>query len=156
ETDRDRAAAAVTTMQSTLPLLPDDPYLLLSTEPEHSERIQRGTLPPLEEATATIFEAAEGSDLVGIYASGPIRRAFASSLGHRRFHEVDSLQFDFSLYYRADKAVSRSHSTANWDAAELRARIASAKEALELLRRPSKTIAPGRYRAYLSPAALGE
>lgn len=155
-TDRTRVAAAIATMRATLPLLPEDPYLLLSTEPTRSERIDRGTLPSAEEATRTIFEAAEGTDLVGLYASGPVRRAFASSLGHRHLHEVDCLQFDFSLYHQADKAVNRSHSTAHWDAAELRACIAQAKETLERLRRPSKTIAPGRYRTYLSPAALGE
>jgi len=156
EADRARVSAAVTTMRDTLSLLPEDPYLLLSTEPARSERIDRGALPSPEEATRTIFEAAEGTDLVGIYASGPIRRAFASSLGHRRCHEVDSMQFDFSLYDRADKAVNRSYSTANWDPTELRTCIAQAKETLERLRRPAKTIAPGRHRAYLSPAALWE
>jgi predicted Zn-dependent protease len=156
DTDRARAGEAIATMRSTLPLLPEDPYLLLSTEPARSERTDHGALPTPNEAIATIFEAAEGTDLVGIYASGPIRRGFASSIGHRHFHEVNSLQFDFSLYERADKAVNRSHSTATWNAAELRACIAQAKETLERLRPPSKTIAPGRYRAYLSPAALWE
>lgn len=156
ETDRARVGAVIAGMRSTLAFLPEDPYLLLSTEPTRSERIDRGTLPSPEEAIATIFEAADGTDLVGIYASGPIRRGFASSLGHRHFHEVDSLQFDFSLYHRADKAVNRSYSTANWDAVALRACIAQARETLERLRKPAKTIRPGRYRAYLSPAALGE
>lgn len=155
-TDRARVGSAIETMRGTLPLLPEDPYLLLSTEPTTSERIDRGSLPTAEEATAAVFDAAQGTDLVGLYASGPVQRGFASSLGHRHFHEVDALQFDFSLYHRADKAVNRSYSTARWDGAELRACITQARETLEHLKRPSKTIAPGRYRAYLSPAAVHE
>lgn len=154
--DRGRVSAAIEAMRETLRFLPEDPYLLLSMEPAHSERVDRGSLPTAAEATALIYDAAEGTDLVGIYASGPIRRAFGSSLGHRHLHEVDCLQLDFSLYHHTDKAVNRSYSTARWDSTELGARIAEARETLERLRRPPKTIPPGRYRVYLSPAALAE
>lgn len=155
-TDRGRVSAAIESMRETLGVLPEDPYLLLSTEPTRSERLDRGRLPTAEEATSVIYEAAQGTDFVGIYASGPIRRAFASSLGHHHVHEVDCLQLDFSLHHRADKAVNRSYSTATWDGAALEGRIAEAREALERLKQPSRTIPPGRYRVYLSPAALNE
>jgi predicted Zn-dependent protease len=69
---------------------------------------------------------------------------------------VDSFQFDWSLYFETDKAVQSSFSMARWDAAALRARMDSARAALEHLKRPPRTIAPGSYRAYLTPAALSE
>lgn len=156
DTDRGRVSAALGAMREVLRILPEDPYLLLSTEPARSERVDRGSLPTAEEATAVIHDAAKGTDLVGIYASGPIRRAFGSSLGHRHVHQVDCLQLDFSLYHRADKAVNRSYSTARWDPREVRARITEARETLERLKQPPKAIPPGRYRVYLSPAALAE
>jgi len=154
--DRARVRHAVENMRASLSSLPEDPYLLVSTEPTTSERVPNGRLPDPAEALDTIFRAAEGTDLVGICASGPVRRGLASSLGHRHFHEVDSFQFDFSLYLRADKAVSASYTTPRFDAAALASRIEAAKQKLAHLGRPQKTISPGKYRAYLTPAAMSE
>jgi predicted Zn-dependent protease len=155
-TDRAAMASAIAALRAELASLPEDPYLLYSTEPSESERVERGRLPEGEEALDTVLSAADGADLVGIYASGPMQRGFASSLGHRHWHEVDSFHFDWSLFHAADKAVKASYATALWDANELAQRIGAAREQLAHVARPARTIEPGRYRTYFAPAALDE
>lgn len=154
--DRAQVDAALAAMRRDLPALPEDPYLLFSTEATRSERIERGALPSAAEAIDAVTAAAGGADLVGILASGPLMRGFASSLGSRHWHEVDAFLFDWSLYHATDKAVKCAWSGAHWDRAELARRIDAARDQLAHLARPAKSIAPGEYRAYLTPAALDE
>lgn len=154
--DRGAVERAVRSMRAELPALPEDPYLLYSSEPSSSERIETGTMPSPPEMLDAVLGGAEGTDLVGLSASGPIVRAFASSLGHRHYHEVSSFQLDWSLYHSTDKAVASAFSTREWSSVELRARMDAARVQLEHLARPAKTITPGTYRAYLAPAAIAE
>jgi predicted Zn-dependent protease len=154
--DHGRVAEAISSMRAGLPMLPEDPYLLYSMEPRVLERVDRGRLPEPREAVDAILSIGKGTDLVGIYASGSTFRGFASSLGHRLWHEVDSFQFDWSLYHAADKAVQSSYSTSHWNETELRTRMEAAGDALAHLTRPPKTIEPGSYRTYLTPPALAE
>ncbi len=156
EEDGRAAVASLRAMRDGLAGLPEDPYLLYSTEPSASDRVERGRLPSPSDALATILDAARGTDLVGIYASGPMKRGFASSLGHRHFHEVDGFQFDWSVYRSSDKAVSMTHASRDWEPKALVERIEQARATLGQLGRPARTISPGAYRAFLSPAAVAE
>ena len=90
--------SAIQTMRAELPSLPADPLLLYATEVNSSNLERRGRLPDAEEAVECVIAAAEGADLVGIYASGPVFRGFANSMGQRNWHRVDSLQLDWSVY----------------------------------------------------------
>ena len=154
--DAARAERAVAAMRESLPSLPVDPFLLYSDVPSRSERVLRGVLPDPGSVLDTVRAAAAGSDLVGIAASGPMQRGFASSLGHRHFHDVDGFQLDFSLFHRGNTAVNRSYATAHWDAAELERVVAEARRTLEHLTLPEKALLPGTYRVYLAPAAVAE
>jgi predicted Zn-dependent protease len=154
--DRERVQGALGAMRTTLPSLPEDPYLLYSTEPAQSERLEASRLPGPEEALDVILDGARGIDFVGIFASGPVRRAFASSLGHRYLHEVSSYQLDFSLYHAADKAAKGSLAAFDWDPTRVKNTIAATEAELGHLTRPPKTIEVGSHRAYLSPVAVGE
>ncbi len=78
-------------------------YINEAPQSTFSER--RASLPSAQEATGHVIAAAAGRDLVGIYAAGTLYRGFANSLGQRNWHEVDSFNFDWSLYLEADKAV---------------------------------------------------
>lgn len=156
EEDRARVAAAVTTMRADLPSLPEDPYLLYATDAAQSSRETTGTLPSPQEAIDAITTQGRGLDLVGILASGPVMRGFASSTGARRWHAVDAFQFDWSLYHSTDKAVKASWAGLRFDRAELTRRIDAAREQLQHLARPARTLEPGEYRTYLAPAALDE
>lgn len=154
--DEARVADAIRRMRGDLAVLPEDPFLLYSEEPARSETNRVGALASGAEAIDTIVRAAGGTDLVGIYASGPIRRGFASSLGARAWHEVDAFQFDWSIYHAADKAVKRSFAAQTWDAGALARRIDESRNELALLALPERVVPPGEYRAYLAPAAVDE
>ncbi|MEG0822755.1 MAG: metallopeptidase TldD-related protein [Burkholderiaceae bacterium] len=143
-------------MRATLPSLPADPYLMYSAAAGQSNTVRRGRLPSAEEAIASVTQEAADVDLVGIFAAGPSLRGFASSLGARHWHEVDSFLFDWSLYHSTDKAVKSSWGGDQWDATELARRIDAARGQLSHLAKPSRSIAPGDYRAYLAPAAVDE
>jgi predicted Zn-dependent protease len=101
-------------------------------------------------------QKAKGRDLVGFYAGGTIYRGFANSLGQRNWHEVDTFNFDWSLYREADQAVKTSYAGFDWEPSAFAGKLARAGEQLELLALPRRTIEPGEYRAYLTPAAMLE
>ena len=83
-------------------------------------------------------------------------RGFANSLGQRNWHEVDTFNFDWSLYRGNDKAVKTSYAGFAWNEKIFRDKVDAAAEQLGLLERPRKEIEPGEYPAYLAPRALEE
>lgn len=154
--DRPAVLAALAALRAELAGLPPDPYLLYSTEPTRSERIDGGALPDARAAIDDVVATARGTDFVGVLGSGPVMRGCATSFGARHWHQVDAFLLDWSLYHAGDKAVKCAWSGSHWDRAELAGRIEAAREQLAHLGRPPRTIAPGEYRAYLAPAALDE
>ncbi|WP_426133395.1 TldD/PmbA family protein [Pseudomonas sp. PWP3-1b2] len=156
ELDRQRLADGLQQLRETLPLLPQDPYLLLNHNAWQSNNEQTRPLPELALVLEDIRRAADGVDLVGFYAAGPITRGFASSDGAFGWHRANSFNFDFSLFHANGEAVKASYAGHTWDSAEFAARFQQAREQLEFLGRPLHPLAPGQYRAYLAPAALEE
>ena len=154
--DRAAIADAVAGLRSVLPDLADDPHLLLPDRVESSRTDRGGVLPPAEAIVDEVLAAAHGLDLVGFYAAGPVWRGFASSEGQRNWHAAATFNLEWSLYDRADKAVKSAYAGVAWDARALAARMDASRERLALVARPSKTLEPGRYRAFLAPSALDE
>jgi predicted Zn-dependent protease len=154
--DRAPIASAFSALRDTIAALPDDPHLNFATDVRPS-RVTRGTpLPVAEEVVETVLAAANGLDLVGIYAGGPVYRGFANALGQRNWHEVRSFNLQWSLYHRADKAVKTSYGGFAWVPELFAAKMTDARERLSLLTVPSRSLKPGRYRAYLTPTAMEE
>ena len=83
-------------------------------------------------------------------------RGFANSFGQRNWHEATTFNLQWSLYHRADKAVKSALSGFSWDPRTLVARMNEAREQLAHVAMPAKTLPPGKYRAYLTPAAMEE
>ena len=156
EVDRQRLAEGLQQLRETLPLLPKDPYLLLNHTAWQNKSDKAQALPDLDQVLAEISQGAQGLDLVGIYAAGPISRGFASSSGAFGWHQANSFNFDFSLFHANGEAVKASYAGDAWDSAAFAQRLQQAREQLEFLGRPLHTLAPGQYRAYLAPAALEE
>ena len=154
--DRQRLTEALQQLRETLPLLPADPYLLLNPEPWHSHQVQDQPLPETGRVLEEIRRAAQGVDLVGFYASGPISYGYASSAGAFGWHQANSFNFDWSLFHSNGQAVKASYAGADWDSERFAQRMQLASEQLEFLERPLHALAPGEYRAYLAPAALEE
>lgn len=147
---------ALSGLRNVLADVDEDPHLLLSDEPRSSREERGGPLPPAEQLIDDILAAAEGLDLVGLYAGGPVYRGFANSLGQRNWHAVTTFNLQWSIYHRADKAVKCAYAGLAWDPDEFHRRMAQARERLSLIARPSKSLSPGNYRAYLAPAAMEE
>jgi predicted Zn-dependent protease len=136
--------------------LPADPYLNFATDGAPGETRVDSKLPGHAAALETISAASERLDLVGIWAAGALYTGFANSLGQRNWHACESFNFDWSCYHAKDKAVKSDYAGLSWDPAALQIRMQDARADLEIVRRPPKTIEPGRYRVYLAPRALQE
>jgi predicted Zn-dependent protease len=156
EVDLQRLAEGLQQLREILPLLPQDPYLLINHNSWQSKNVQEHPLPDTGQVVAEITQAAEGLDLVGFYAAGPISRGFASSSGAFGWHQANSFNFDFSLFHENGQAVKASYAGHDWSSEGFAKRFALAREQLAFLGRPLRTLAPGQYRAYLAPAALEE
>lgn len=156
EADAAIAAGLLERLRERIGLVPEDPYLSFSEHPAESMRSVGEGLPPPEAMVEVLIQEAAGLDLVGIWASGDIVEGLASSIGHRHWHRSLSFNLDWSAYLRADKAVKAGYSGFDWDPEVLRAKLAAMRAALEVMERPAKVIEPGRYRAYLAPAAVQE
>ncbi|MGD2112993.1 MAG: metallopeptidase TldD-related protein [Gammaproteobacteria bacterium] len=156
ETDLTAAQAVLGRLRAQLPLLPEDPHLHYATAVHNSAHCGENRLPEAAEALESLIEAARGLDLVGVWAGGEMSRGFANSLGQFNWHSRCSFNLDWSLYRSTDKAVKQNLAGVDWDAGLLAGKIARARETLELLGRPPRTLEPGRYRVFLTPTALAE
>ena len=155
-TDSKAVEAAFAGLREALPELADDPHLLLPTTVSSTRHERQDSLPPSEAIVETMLRMASGHDLVGILAAGPVYRGFANSDGQRNWHATTTFNLQWSLYYRADKAVKCAYTGFSWRDAELQARMSDAVVQLALISRPPKSLLPGKYRAYLPPSALRE
>ena len=136
--------------------LPEDPWLLINETPESTSSERRGRVPAADEIAHAVTGEAGGTDLVGFYAGGTLYRGFANSLGQRNWHEVDSFNFDWSVYREGDLAVKSGYAGFAWEHAVFREKLGSAVDELGLLGRARKHIEPGEYRAFLAPRAMEE
>jgi predicted Zn-dependent protease len=149
------AAEALAALRDSLDALPEDPWLLINETPASTDTARRGALPAADTVIDQVVGAANGRDLVGIYAGGTILRGFANSLGQRNWHEVDSFNFDWSLH-GAGRAVKGMTAGFEWDRTQFGEQLEAAARALALLEAAPRTIAPGEVRAYLAPRAMEE
>lgn len=143
-------------LRERIAILPEDPYLLYSETIRSSEEIEASRLPEKEDVMDDIHCLGKGRDLVGIYASGKIMKGFANSFGQRNWFEKYNYNFDWSLYYKNDKAVKQSYAGFEWDSEKIKDKIGQGLEALDVLSQTPMTIKPGKYRVYLAPAAFNE
>lgn len=143
-------------LAADLPLLPDDPYLLLPDVVANTVREDEGALPDASQVIDAVLTHARGLDFVGFYAGGPVVRAYADSRGQRNWHRVESFSLDWCLYHSADKAVKASYAGTQWSDVAFEKRVQQAAQQVHLLGQAPRTLAPGRYRAYFAPAAVAE
>lgn len=154
--DREPIQQALAALRDMLADLPGDPHLDYATDVHSSRVVRSDPLPAPEGVTATVLNLADGLDLVGIYAAGPVYRGFANSLGQRNWHEVTSFNLQWSLYHRADKAVKTAYGGFDWSDQAFAAKMQDARQRLALLAVPARSLKPGSYRAYLTPTAMEE
>ena len=157
DVDRTRVACLLDRLRDRILHLPEDPHLSYATDIRSSEQRGPNRLP--EERGAIIdavLNAGRGRDLVGVYAAGGIHAGFANSFGQRNWFSTHTYHVDWSFYAAGDRAVKAAHAGFVWDPPAFQRKVETAARQLAVLGRPVKTIAPGRYRAYLAPAAVAD
>ena len=154
--DLARARSMLGRLREQLPLLPEDPYLNYAVEVRNILNHSENGLPAAGDALESLMTAAQGLDLVGIWAGGEMSHGFANSLGQFNWHSSYSFNLDWSIYREGDKAVKLNYAGFTWDQDALVQKIATARETLDLLAHKPKTIEPGQYRVFLTPSALYE
>jgi len=156
EADLPLLQQAVQQLRAILPGLPDDPYLRLNREAWRSESSDAVAPQDAAAMAVQISELAQGLDLVGFLAAGPQYQGFASSWGAFGWHVASSFNLEFSLFHGNAQAVKSTYAGERWDAEVFAGKLHGARQQLAYLGRPLRALAPGDYRAYLSPAALEE
>jgi predicted Zn-dependent protease len=156
DADWARALALLERLRGRIPHVPEDPFLNFADSPIETFRDLPAVLPKAAEAIGSLIDLADGFDLVGVWAAGGIADGLASSIGHRCWHQSRSFNLDWSCYLDRDKAVKDGYSGFSWEPALLAERIARQRRRLSVLSRTQRRVEPGRYRAYLAPAAVQE
>ena len=156
EQDLNRLVETLKKLRVQRTFLPEDPYLFFATDINHSEYHHDNEVINSHEAIELILQEGKGMDLVGIFANGTQYAGFANSMGQRNWHSSANFNFDWSCYQAKDKAVKNNYAGFNWQQDKLATKIENSKHQLAALSKPSKTITPGRYRAYLAPSAVSE
>lgn len=154
--DVKQLSATLNKLREQRGFLPEDPYLNFASEINPTEYHHDAEVINSHAAIEQILQAGTGLDLVGIFANGRQYAGFANSMGQRNWHSSANFNFDWSCYLTKDKAVKSNYAGFDWQQETLLAKIENCKQQLAMLAKPAKTIAPGRYRAYLAPAAVDE
>ena len=137
-------------------LIPEDPYLVFAEEINNTEYHHDNETINSQEAVEQVVQAAGDMDLVGLFANGIQYAGFANSMGQRNWHSSANFNLDWSCYLSKDKAVKSNYAGFEWQPERLAEKMDSIKQQLSMLSRPSITLEPGSYRAYLAPAAFNE
>ncbi|MGH1489737.1 MAG: metallopeptidase TldD-related protein [Acidimicrobiales bacterium] len=156
QVDDARVLAVLERLREQRAVVPDDPHLIINTEPVSTHHVGENRLPERDDALAAITKGAAGRDLVGIYTAGGVASAFANSLGQRNWFETSTFNFDWTFYLRADKAVKSAYAGFGWEQPVFDRKLSDASAKLEALSRDPIDLKPGEYRSYLTPAALHE
>ena len=154
--DRETLKALIGELRSGIAEVPDDPFLLYETGAVSTTSERTGRIPAAAQVIDEVLAASRGTDLVGFHAAGPMHKGFASTLGARHWHAVESFSFGWCLYHDRDKAVKTTYAGDAWDSASFEARMQFAREQLARLGDKPRDLAPGEYRAFVAPAAMTE
>jgi predicted Zn-dependent protease len=156
DADREVIDRLVCGLRNQLADLPEDPYMLISTEVCSTEQIASTCLPPTSVIVDEIMRVAQSYDFVGILAAGPTYRGFANSYGQRNWHGTTSFNLDWSLCQGNDKAVKAAYAGFDWDSAKFKEKFIDAVSQLALLKLDPINLELGAHRAFLTPIAFGE
>jgi len=154
--DLARLTALLPTLRTELEQVPDDPYLNFPEERHDSEQVQTAELPTEKDLPAYLLGPAEGLDLTGIYAGGPIYRGYANSGGQRNWFQSDRFTLDWSLYNPEQKAVKQTYCGEHFEPSRYLTLLDEGRRHLELFGRPTVRLEPGEYPAYLAPQAVAD
>lgn len=156
QTDGQQARLTLEALRQELPQLPIDPYLVLPTGTATSREVHVGRLLNPDEIAETVLTSVAELDFTGIYAGGLLLRGYADSVGQKHWFATDSFSLDYSIFTPSGQALKGTFAGSEWNADAYATKLADAKQQLNRLEQPPKSIAKGNYRTYLAPAAIAE
>ncbi|MFA5922806.1 MAG: metallopeptidase TldD-related protein [Methylococcaceae bacterium] len=141
-------------------VLPEDPFMVPMQNNGKSDSHHVGELPSDEDVIECIATLTAGTDLTGLFASGPQIRAVRNSVGQDHWFSTETLFLDYSLFTinasGENKAVKGLYADKVWDQERFLTSIDASRNQLSLLKYPTRPIPPGEYRVYLAPPAVAE
>jgi predicted Zn-dependent protease len=152
--DLAEGARALEGLRGLLPGLPPDPFLSLPAQRTDSKLETASSLPLVEAIVSDFLRAGQGKDVVGMLSIGTILAGFASSAGQRNWFERPSFLLDWSVHAPGRAATKHTLAGFQWDPAAPERHMHRMAGLETVLERPDRALAPGRYRAYLEPAAV--
>ena len=135
--------------------LPADPFQVAMKNNGASEQDFEGHFPAPATLIKELLEPAVGLDFSGLFCGGYVIAANQNSLGQRHWFSTKSFFMDYSLY-DGSRAAKGIYAGSKWNASTWSTKLHQTREQLDLLTRDFCNVPPGRYRAYLAPAAVSE
>jgi len=136
--------------------LPEDPYIVYPANSESTEQSNKGELLKFDDAISSLLPIMQGVDLTGIWASGLIYTGTANSLGLSHWFETETFSLDYSLITVGQKMVKDCFAGTHWNQKQYEQYIKESKLKIELMKKDSIKIDPGKYRTYIAPAGVSD
>jgi predicted Zn-dependent protease len=136
-------------------VLPPDPFLVEFANHGTSLAEYPGQLLSGENLIEAIARPAAEVDMAGFYAGGSIATGNRNSKGQDHWFANESFFMDYSLY-NGERAVKSCYADFKWNQQAFADSLHLAAQQLEVMNRPRRKLVPGKYRAYLAPAAVAE
>jgi predicted Zn-dependent protease len=133
--------------------LPSDPFCIEINNKGSSEEHHKGFFPKDVEWMDELSSLLNQLDCAGLLTAGSVMRGNINSLGQNHWYDSESFCLDFSFYTPSQKAVKLIFADKFWSKGSFQEKLSSSKEQLSILNRPTKILAPGRYKTYFSPEA---
>lgn len=153
--DKQRASHWLNEARKESDLLPVDAFQVPIQNNGTSDNTIKGSLLPHEEVFRALTSPAQGSDMAGLYCSGPLISANRNSKGQNHWFATETFFMDYSLYM-GERAVKGVYAGTEWNQEAYTNKLANSKMQLSLMNRPKMTLSPGKYKVYLAPAAVAE
>ena len=156
DTDKIQLKSILNKLREDITQVPEDPFIVYPKSKKSSEEKHKGDLLPIEDAVKKLMPIIQGTDLTGLWASGLIYTGVANSTGQVHWFETETFSLDYSLITKDKKMVKDCFAGTHWNQSEYENYISSSKKKLELMKKESIKIKPGKYKTYIAPAGVSD
>ena len=136
--------------------LPEDPFIVLPSSGKSSSNTHTGETPTLDQSVSLLSPAIAGVDLTGIWASGFTFIGHTNSKNQSHWFSTESFSFDYSLSTPQERMVKDTFAGNVFNQDEYHKFINNSISHLDILKKDSVQIDPGKYRTYIAPAGVSD
>lgn len=118
------------------------------------------SIPEFSVIIKDILESVQKIDFAGLLSLGYVIQAVQNSLGQKHWFANWSLVLDYSIFTQnvenENKCIKGLYADTQWNLDHFKKLIHTDLEQLSMLTKANRQILPGKYKVYLSPAAVAE